>query len=434
MEIELFPEQDAFVFSNARITGAFSGKRGGKTEGGAVKIRRLIEEKYGWEDNGRDPYLAIIAAPNFPMLKRLSWKKFKAFADRSLYTENKQEMFMEWHNGAEVYGISGTRPENMEGMKANCVWIDEVFQFSENFFLEAMARVADQQGLIICTGSLGQNIVNPKNHWAYKYFKQNPATGTVTFEWPTAANPHFPKDELSRMKENLDPRTFRQMFEIDWDVPPTNMIYDTFCEHNVISAADFVMKDHYEISISVDWGWTNPMSVGFYAYDEITRTVYRFDEIYKSKLKLDVMWKMVLEKLEKWDVHQLTGKYCDIAGLQSREMVGSSNVAIMREDHGVDFDYKASKINKGISLVRKFIMDGKGRTRYKVVEENCPDHLDEMRGYCYHEVNGVLQEVPKPGINDHSLDEMRYYFINRHDDIANQPSMTEFNRWGKQWR
>ena len=38
MQIELFKHQDDFVFCPNRFVGAFSGKRGGKTESGAIKV------------------------------------------------------------------------------------------------------------------------------------------------------------------------------------------------------------------------------------------------------------------------------------------------------------------------------------------------------------------------------------------------------------
>ena len=114
------------------------------------------------------------------MLKRLSWKKFMAYTKPCGMIKNdwKNPLEIEWHNSKDndesfIYGISGDRPERLEGVKANWIWLDEVFQIKEQLFLEALARVSDSQGYIICTGSLGVQFVNPKQHWAYKYFKEH---------------------------------------------------------------------------------------------------------------------------------------------------------------------------------------------------------------------------------------------------------------------
>ena len=75
-----FKEQDDFLFDDKRIVGAFSGKRGGKTEVGAVKSLMYQQTKPNYNRMGVDPYLGIIAAPTTDMLRRLSWKKFEAYA------------------------------------------------------------------------------------------------------------------------------------------------------------------------------------------------------------------------------------------------------------------------------------------------------------------------------------------------------------------
>ncbi|MEB3218968.1 MAG: hypothetical protein VKN72_22410, partial [Nostocales cyanobacterium 94392] len=253
-----FNKQKDFLLDKSRFLGAFAGKRGGKTEVGAIKSIMTQEQKEGYTPNGIDPFLGVIIAPTNDMLTRLSWKKFCAYAKPFIKSQKESPFkLIEWYdsvsgNESLVYGISGDRPERVEGLKANWIWIDEVFQCSEQLFLECIARVADTQGKIFCTGSLGVQHINPKNHWAYKYFKMANDNEFKCYEWKTIDNPHFPKSEIERNKNLLDARTFRAMFEIDWDTQPLHAVYDEFNDDNIINCK---YNPNLPVHCSIDWGW-----------------------------------------------------------------------------------------------------------------------------------------------------------------------------------
>ena len=99
------------------------------------------------------------------------------------------------------------------------------------------------------------------------------------FEWPTMDNPYFPQAEIARLKDTLDPQTFRAMFTINWDVIPANAVYGDYGEDNIMRGYSF--NPDFETYISIDWGWAHPMAVGIYQYDRDNDTVYLFDEIVK---------------------------------------------------------------------------------------------------------------------------------------------------------
>ena len=80
MRVKLFKHQDRFVFCPNRFVGAFAGKRGGKTESGAIRSMLLQESKPRWKESRIDPYTGVIIAPTTQMLNDLSWAKFIAYA------------------------------------------------------------------------------------------------------------------------------------------------------------------------------------------------------------------------------------------------------------------------------------------------------------------------------------------------------------------
>ena len=401
--------QESFHLSKARIRGAFAGKRGGKTEAGAIESIIYAETKKGFVDTGVDPYIGVIIAPTSDMLRRLSMQKFLSYA-KGMYTDhNKSHQEVRWHNGTLIYGISSDKPQRLEGIKANFIWLDEVFQMDEQIFLEAMARVSDSSGNIWCTGSLGTQYKNPKNHWCFKYFKEKPLDGSEVFEWTTAQNPYFPKLELERLKDTLDPRTFRQMFELDWDVSGDALVYDDFSQ---INEGKGLYNPKLPVTVSIDWGWTHPMAAIFFQHDPVTGRINAIDEIVQSKLNIDTLYRHITSK-----PYVINSWVCDIAGNQEREQTGRSNIAWFREK-GIEFKYRSTRIQYGLQIVRAFIKNAKGVSRFFVDSVTCPKLLDNIKNYSYPQKDGTITDENPVKENDDAVDALRYYFVNKHDPSA----------------
>lgn len=398
-----FKQQRNFLLDNHRIKGAFAGKRGGKTEVGAISSIMVHETKAGWIDNKIDPYLGVIVAPTYDMLKRLSWRKFLAYA-RPFITRNiRSPLEITWRDNSVVYGISADNPKRLEGIKANWIWLDEIFHMDEQTFLECRARVADSKGMLICSGSLGIDYINPKLHWAYKYFKEIPDENTSCHEWSTADNPYFPVEELESLKNALDPETFRSMFTINWDVIPKNAVYADFSDINI---SQVQYDKNLPTFVSIDWGWAHKMAVMFFQYDIRTDRVYLIDEIVRSRTTLEELTQMIMVKnynIKEW--------ICDIAGNQEREQTGISNVNWFKNNYGVKFKFRSSGIIKGISLVRSYIKNTKGQARF-FISDKCKFAIDSIKRYSYIEKNGIIQNELPQKKDDDEVDAIRYFFVN----------------------
>ena len=419
-----FGKQANFLLSKARRRGAFAGKRGGKTEVGAIASIKLQEEKPNLSKFGLDPYMGAIIAPTFPMLRRLSLKKFRLYAKPFEKGFNKTDNEITWHDGTTIIGLSADKPERIEGLKLAWIWIDEVFQVSEELFLECRARVADTQGYLILTGSLGVQFVNPKAHWAYKYFKEQIDAETECFEWSTADNPYFPKEEIEDLKNTLDAATFRAMFEINWDVVPKTAVYSDWDDG--INVQPCAYNPNLPCYVSIDWGWAHPMAVGFFQYDKKKDHVFMIDEIVQSKLKLERLGEMILAK-----PYVINGWICDIAGDQEREQTGKSNIKWFEENLKVTFKKRTSAINYGVAIVRSYIKNAKGQARF-FVDPRCKKTLDGLKQYRYPEKNGEISNENPVKENDDAVDMLRYYFVNMHDPKLDDktPTVTNIKRLG----
>jgi PBSX family phage terminase large subunit len=417
------PKQIEFHKSLARIRGAFAGKRGGKTEAGAVEAIIRLSQKPDDYDDSIDPWLLVIIAPTTDMLRRLSMSKFLAYAKPFISIDrdyNKSVMEGQWPNGAKFIGISGDKPSRLEGVKASCgIWIDEVFQIDEQLYIESLARISDSGGKLWVTGSLGTQYVNPKSHWAYKHFKETPQENSALFEWTTAENPYFPRDELDRLRNTLDPRTYKAMFEIDWNIPATNRVFDTFDEFNI--GTNTYNKD-LPVYVSMDFGWNDPTAVLFIQHDPRTDKVYVIDEIVRTKTLLSDIVKLMRQK-----PYPIAAYYCDSAGNQTREQTARSNVRIMREDFGINFKWRSTPIVTGITLMRTYIKNAKGEQKL-IIDQNCKHLLEELTNYKYIERNQTVTDTPEDK-NNHSVDALRYWFVNYIKDKNMGATMKELDRW-----
>jgi len=409
MDFHAFKQQSQIIKDKEnRIKCAFAAKRSGKSE--ACYVESIIKgnNQPGYVNNGRDPYAMAMIAPTQDMLTRLVWPKFRMFAKASEgHFTKRPDIFYFKKSNTILYGISAEKIERMEGLKLSHIHMTEAFQMKEYAFLEALARTSDTRGTITIDGSLGPQLINPKSHWLYRTFKESPFPGAKIWEWKTEDNPYFPKDELDTMRDALDPQTYRSMFEIEWDTIPINAVYADFSEDNIMD--NYVYNPDLPTYVSIDWGWAHPMAVGFFQYDAKKDIVYLFDEIISSKLLLDNLYKQIMAK-----PYKISGYCCDISGNQEREQTGRSNIMFFK-DKNIGFKYRKTVVQFGIPIVRRYIKNGKGQTKF-YVSRNCAKSIDGLRQYRYAEKDGIILNENPVKLDDDACDMIRYFFVNFRDD------------------
>lgn len=257
------------------------------------------------------------------------------------------------------------------------------------------------------------------------------------FEWATVDNPYFPRSEIDRLRDTLDPQTFRAMFTINWDVIPKNAVYGEYSEANQIRGYRY--NEMLPTYISIDWGWAHPMAVGFFQYDPKRDHVYLFDEIVQSKLKLDPLYDLICAKpyfettmedhprgFPYKHIHDISEWICDIAGDQEREQTGKSNIKHFKDNHNVKFTRRSSRINYGITIVRNYIKTASGKVRFFVDVEKCPKSHDGLKRYAYPEKDGIIQNEVPIKKDDDCADMIRYFFVNKLDHTLKNNKMTQY--------
>lgn len=400
-----FKQQKEFLKDKHRVRCLFAAKRGGKSEAAYLDTIMKADSQPNYE-GGKDPYLMAIVAPTQDMLTRLVWPKFKMFAGHMCKRfVNKPDVF-EFENGSIVYGISAEKINRMEGLKLYHIHLTEAFQMKQVALLESMARTTDTKGTITIDGSLGPQLINPKQHWLYRMFKDKIYPDAKIWEWATVDNPYVDKEEIERQRNFLDPVTFRSMYEINWDTIPTNAVYDSFSDDNVMETYTYNPK--LPTYVAIDWGWAHPMACGFFQVDNSTNTVYLFDEIISSKLKIEQLHKKILAK-----PYRINGWCCDVAGNQEREQSGISNINWFKTKN-IHMKHRRTAVTYGIPILRSYIRNGKDEVKF-YISKQCVKSIDGMRQYRYKEKDGIILNENPLKENDDAVDMIRYFFVNYMD-------------------
>ena len=118
----------------------------------------------------------------------------------------------------------------------------------------------------------------------------------------------------------------------------------------------------------------------------------------------------MIKKKWRWPV---AGNYCDPAGKQVNDVTGSSVVEELA-GYGIRCECRASRILEGIEMVRSFVLSGDDRVRL-LIDPKCKRLVKAMQMLRYKKVDGCVSELPeKDGENDHLIDALRYFFVNRY--------------------
>lgn len=168
-----------------------------------------------------------------------------------------------------------------------------------------------------------------------------------------------------------------------------------------------------EVYLAVDWGYNvfAGLLLGVDAHD----TVYLLDT-YRAQTTVLARHAEYLKAHPLWP--RVREAFCDPAGAGTSGQTGLSDVEEFRR-HGIPCTYTLNphrrEVAGGIRLVRSFIRPAAGRPRFFVVRSlNNRAFIRDIQGYVNRRVNDLYIDDPvKPQEADHTMDALRYFFVNR---------------------
>ncbi len=411
----------------------FGGNRSGKTECGAVEAvyiargihpyRENRKNTFGWvvsltrqvqRDVAQEKILRYLNPDWIDGVTMLSGKK-----DSLEYGVIDQIRVRNVFGGISVIGFKSCDQgrEKFQGSSLDYVWFDE--EPPRDIYDECRMRVLDRCGDIFGT-------MTPLKGLTFIYdeiFLNRGGSDEVWcefMEW--ADNPYLSAketEELSRSlsEDQLESRRYGRFKS------SSGLVYPEFDENfHVIDP--FPVPGDWQDVISIDPGLNNPLSAHWYAVDydgnvyavaehfEAGKDVFYHSERIKS-ISDAIGWKR--------DGGGRLHALIDSAANQ-RTLAASKSVTELFLDCGIIASPKVNKdLFAGIQRVKSYLNKDKGRAKLFIFK-NCVNLIRELKSYWWD--NG---DSPKK-IDDHCLDELRYYIMTKPVNSPPKPSKTEVQK------
>lgn len=292
--------------------------------------------------------------------------------------------------------------EKFQGTSLDFVWFDEEPPY--DIYLECKMRVIDKCGDIFGTMTPLKGL-----SWVYNiiYLNENDDNEVWHEHISWKDNPFLNEKEIESLtktmsKDELDSRCNGNFTAYG------GLVYNNFSEEfNVIEPFD-VPVEWYD-NISIDPGFTNPLSCHFFAVD-YDGNVYVIAEHFEKEKDVEFHAKKILEIANRLNWPRLcNGKLSaliDSAALQ-RTLSSTRSVVELFDDYGISVNTKVNKdLFSGISRVKSYICDGEGR-RKLFIFKNCVNLIRELKTYFWGKNESPVKK------DDHCLDELRYYIMSK---------------------
>lgn len=194
-----------------------------------------------------------------------------------------------------------------------------------------------------------------------------------------------------------------------------NVVFDEFDPAVHVGPVDY--DPNLPLYRTLDFGFVNPF-VCLWIQVDGDGVVRVIDEYIRSRATIDVHAEEI-KKLTPSGEESVAATYCDPAGAGTNDVTGTSAVKELRS-LGIRTRYRRSGILEGIELVRRAIRTADGR-KSLVISPGCARLIEALE--CYHYPDGgngnIGSELPlKDGVYDHSIDALRYFFVNRKASVA----------------
>ena len=155
------------------------------------------------------------------------------------------------------------------------IWIEEGNQLTEDDFNELSARVRDSAApwrqIMITTNP------DAESHWIKKRLIDG---GEATVYLATAYDNPSVDDTYRGRLENLSGVLYYRLARGEW-VSAEGVVFDNY--NSTVSLINrFELPSEWRRIVSIDFGYSNPLSVQWWAFDEKGRA-YMYREIYKTK-------------------------------------------------------------------------------------------------------------------------------------------------------
>lgn len=426
-------KQLAFHECSKKNRWVFGGNRTGKTECGAVEVvymargchpyRKITTATSGWVVS-----LSTQVQRDVAQSKVLKYINPDWIVDVVMLSGRKDS----YTNGIIDYiiikNVFGTTSkigfkscdqgrEKFQGTSLDYVWFDEEPPY--DIYQECRMRVLDTNGDIFAT-------MTPLKGMTFVYDEiylnkfNDPNVWCEFISWQD--NPYISKQAVEAMKAGMSADELRSR-EFGEFVDAGGRVYPEFDENvNVIEPFD--VPYDWQDKLSIDPGLKNPLSCHWYAVD-YDGNVYVVAEHYEREKDISYHSEKIHQICDELHWHRnnngMIEALIDSAANQTT-LASKRSVADLFYDFGILVNTNVNKdVFSGIQRVKSYIKNSLGQSKLFIFN-TCKNLIKEMKGYRWGKGDSPVK------VDDHSMDELRYYIMSRPENRPPKQEMSEISR------
>ncbi len=433
----------------------FGGNRTGKTVSGATETVYRARGNHPYRNITKPQNLWVVSLTNEvqrdvtqkEILRWLPKKWIKDIQVRQGRKDDPENAIIDFivvesiHGGNSIIGFKSCEQgrEKFQGTSQDGIWFDEECPIS--IYDECKMRLIDTRGDIWGTMTPLKGLT-----WVYDLIYlneiQDPEVKAWTMEW--ADNPFLSPDEIACLESTLtdEQRESRQYGRF---VAMSGLVYKEFREDIHIIEPFNVPAGWYD-NISIDPGYSNPLSCHFYACDG-DGNVYVIEEHFEAEQSIEYHARKILEIADSLQWPRRNGKLLSLidSAADSKTLAAEKSQSQLFNENGIRCNGNVNKdIWTGIQRVKYFLtlkpypdnIEVWPRGKPKLfIFSNCVNMIREIKSYRWMEPReGVnAQERPKKA-HDHSMDELRYYIMSKPDPFKESNKKPAYCKGGNYFR
>ena len=412
-------KQLAFHKCKKRNRWVFGGNRSGKTECGAVESVSMARGTHPYRENRKDVCGWVVSLSqqvqrDVAQKKILHYLRRDWIEDIVMLSGRKDAPehgiidFIRVKNvlgGSSVIGFKSCDQgrEQFQGASLDFVWFDE--EPPEDIYAECRMRVIDRRGDVFGTMTPLKGLTFVYNE-IFLNRRNDPEVWYEFMEWED--NPYLDKREIAALALSMDERTLQSRRYGRFASAAAGLVYPEFDE-NVHVIEPFPIPKEWQDTISIDPGLNNPLSAHWYAVD-YDDNVYVTYEHYEAGRDIDYHADAIKEISRRLGWHTdgqgRLNALIDSAAKQ-RTLGSLKSVAELFYERGILVNPNVEKdLFSGIARVKSYLNRNNSLPNLYIFN-TCPNLIREIKGYYW-----GSGDVPRKA-DDHGLDEMRYYLMNR---------------------
>ncbi|QDP49201.1 MAG: putative terminase large subunit [Prokaryotic dsDNA virus sp.] len=412
-----------FPPGDPRFIVAVCGRRWGKSFGAAKEIELVITQpkKRAW-----------VVAPTYQTAEKVFREVWNVMINEKQMPTRRasyRDMYIEFEWGSVFEAKSADNPPSLVGEGLDLLVLDEAAkQKKKTWEMYLRPTLSDRKGKAIF-------ITTPEGYnWVYELFLR----GKDDEEWYSFNSPSWenqyaysgPDDaDLLEAKRNMS----QEIFDQEYGSKFTSFAARVYPFDRELDVGNIGYNPNAPTYCTIDFGYRQPAVLWMQTYlEEGMQHINVIDEIvHERNVKTDELAKMIRKK-----PYHVVNYFGDPAGINKQSQSGLGDIEIFRR-HGIGVrsvrDRVSRDIEAGISHVRSFIQNAENQ-RFLHVSSKCIGLCEDLENYRYpeHKEGTDLRKLPiKDGHHDHSMDALRYFFINRFP--IRQQSLL-FERKNSKWR